>query len=163
MDSISFKLSDIKNTTGITFPLGLMAGNVAATFQTTYDRLMVIDHQGILVHKGVLVAGNDINNAVDALNQSLTVTALDAVSGSPQPGVYPNPVSDKLHINAGGKSISGISIYEITGNKVIDAVFSGGSGSSSAEVSLQHLEPGVYLYSIQVEGSPFMGKLLIQR
>ena len=42
-----------------------------SAYQTTYDRLLVIDKDGILVHKGVVVASNDIDNAVAAIVQSL--------------------------------------------------------------------------------------------
>ena len=70
-------VSGFKKKTGISFPLGLKAGDIAANYENTYDRLMVIDRQGILIHKGALVARNDIDNAVEAINLSLTVTGLD--------------------------------------------------------------------------------------
>ncbi len=64
-------VSSFRNKTGITFPLAIKAGFVASDYETTYDRLMVIDKHGKLVHKGVLAADNDINNAVSAIRQSL--------------------------------------------------------------------------------------------
>lgn len=156
-------VTSFKNTTGITFPLALMGGNVAANYQTTYDRLMVIDQQGILVHKGVLLAANDINNAVEAINQSLSVTGFNTIFNGPDLNIFPNPVTDLLHIDTGGKSVTGISLYDVTGKRVLDAVFPTRQESSIVEVSLKTLKQGVYFYSIRTKGSPYTGKLLIQR
>ena len=156
-------VTNFKITTGISFPLALRGGSVAASYQTTYDRLMVIDGEGILVHKGILVARNDLDNTVEAINQSLAVTGLDLNSDKPQLNVFPNPVSDVLHIETGGVSISGFSLYDITGKRVHDSAFSGLTESSSVEVPLHHLEQGIYFYSIQAEEQLYTGKLFIQR
>lgn len=155
-------MSGFRNSTGITFPLAIKAGFVAADYATTYDRLMVIDHNGILVHKGKIVAGNDINNAVEAIDLSLTVTGLITVSGSPQLNVYPNPVSDVLHIDAEGESISGIELFDVAGKRVLNKLFTGQIEDSSQELSIQHLELGLYFYIIRTGGMPVTGKLLIQ-
>jgi len=64
-------VSSFRNKTGITFPLAIKAGSVASDYETTYDRIMVIDKHGKLFHKGIVAAGNDINNAVTAITQSL--------------------------------------------------------------------------------------------
>jgi len=163
LSSNEASVTGFKNTTGITFPLGLMAGEIAANYKTSYDRLMVIDQQGVLVHKGIIVAGNDIDNTVEAINQSLTTTGFDALSDGPQLKLYPNPVSYVLHINTGGEAISGMELYDVTGKRVFNTVLSLQSESSSVDISLQHLETGFYFYSIQTEGLPYSGKLLIQR
>ncbi len=155
-------VTNFKNTTGISFPLALKGGDVAATYQTTYDRLMVIDGEGILVHKGILVARNDLDNTVEAINLSLSVTGVDLDAASPQVHVYPNPVSNVLHVAAGG-SISGISVYDILGKRVFDVIYSGQSDPSSVGIPLQHLEQGIYFYSIQSDGQLDTGKFIIQR
>ena len=77
--------------------------------------------------------------------------------------VYPNPVSDVLHIYTGGESISGIELYDVTGKRVFDKALSLQPESYSVEISIQHLETGVYFYSIRTEELPYSGKLLIQR
>lgn len=65
------------NATGLSFPLAIKAGSVATDFSTTYDRLMVVDHQGVLVHKGIILAGNDVNNALESIKQSLAAIPTD--------------------------------------------------------------------------------------
>jgi peroxiredoxin len=156
-------VSGFRNKTGISFPLGLKAGDVAATYTNTYDRLMVIDKQGILVHKGVVVAKNDIDNAVEAINQSLTVTGFDAELDRKPLTLYPNPVSDVLHIKPGVESISGIELFDVTGKQVLNTVLPLQTEKSSIDISVRHLETGIYIYSVRTEGSSYSGKLLIQR
>ncbi len=156
-------VTEFKNAAGISFPLALMGGDVAANYQTTYDRMLVIDGMGILVHKGILVAGNDIDNALKAINQSLSVTGFELVSDGPRFSVFPNPVTDIMYINTRGESVAGISLFDITGKLVQEVVFTGAVESSDIKISLQHLDQGIYLYSIQSEGNRYTGKLLIQR
>lgn len=49
-----------KSRTGITFPLLLNASSVATTYQTTYDRLIVLNKEREVVFKGTQLAGNDL-------------------------------------------------------------------------------------------------------
>ena len=50
---------------------------MAVNYKMTYDRLMVIDRAGILVHKGLVLASNDIDNTIAAIEESLTVTGVE--------------------------------------------------------------------------------------
>jgi peroxiredoxin len=75
-------VTGFRSRTGITFPLAIKAGHVAATYSTTYDRLMVIDHNGVLVHKGIINAANDINNAKAAIAASLATISEDPCSSA---------------------------------------------------------------------------------
>lgn len=163
LSSSEATVTAFKNTTGISFPLGLTAGAIAANYQTTYDRFMVVDPQGVLVHKGIVVAGNDINNTVAAINQNLTVTAIEDVIDGPLMAVYPNPASNMLHINTGQELATGLDLYDVTGKRVLSDDLSNQPESSIVDVSIEHLLPGVYFYSIRTEGLPYSGKLLIQR
>jgi peroxiredoxin len=69
-DGNSSSVQAFKNNTGVSFPLLLMASGVAKDYDTTYDRLVVIDKDGNIAHKGSSAATNDIGNVtskVDAL------------------------------------------------------------------------------------------------
>lgn len=156
-------VSGFKSSTGITFPLGIKGGNVAAIYKSTYDRLMVIDKTGTLVHKGIVVAANDIDNTVTAIEEALAVTGIDELSLGLGPKVFPNPASEVLHVNRGEEEISGIALYDLMGKKVMETALNSGEVFNDIEVSLHDLEPGVYLYLVRTEGAPYTGKLLIQR
>ena len=152
-----------KNSTGITFPLGIKGGDVSAAFKSTYDRLLVIDKAGTLVHKGQIAASNDISNAVEAIEEGLMVTGVEDLNSELGPRVFPNPASDLIHVHAGEKAIRGITLYDLSGKKVKETNLNSGQAHSDMELDLSDLNPGVYFYSVTTQGSPSTGKLLIQR
>jgi len=154
-------VTGFRESTGITFPLALMAGDVAASFETTYDRLMVINSDGILVHKGLVVAANDISNTIEAVNQNLALTGLDRTGIPAGFVVYPNPATDLLTIDSGGEPIKRFRMYDSHGKRVYDMYVSG-IPSPVLEISLDGYEPGVYLYSVTTDNSNVSGKLIIQ-
>ena len=153
-------VNGFRNSTGITFPLALKGGEVASTYQTTYDRLMVVNREGILVHKGIVGAGSDINNVVEAINEALIASQVGNHSDKALFELYPNPVSDILHFSTDG-AVEGISICQITGEVVMHVDLRNNAGSSDVEISLKHLEQGIYFYTIQKAGDPVTGKIMV--
>lgn len=53
-------VQSFKTATGVSFPLLLNASDVAAKYQTTYDRIFVIDKSGKIVFSGTRAAASDI-------------------------------------------------------------------------------------------------------
>lgn len=156
-------VAGFKSATGITFPLGIKGGDVQVAYKTTYDRLLVIDKAGTLVHKGLVLASNDINNAVNAIEEALTVTGVDDLYSEKGPAVYPNPASNFVHVRAGEEQITGITLFDLSGKKVKESIPNSSNTSSEIELDLSDLNPGVYFYSVRAGGSLRSGKLLIQR
>jgi peroxiredoxin len=64
-------LEAFKNSTGVTFPLLLMASAVASDYGTTYDRLVVVDKEGKIAFKGSLNANSDIPDVKETVNSLL--------------------------------------------------------------------------------------------
>ncbi len=155
-------VTGFKNSTGITFPLAIKGGDVAVNYKTTYDRLMVIDRAGVLVHKGIVAASNDIENTIAAIEESLIVTGVEDLF-SDRANVYPNPAKDVLHVSAGADIISGITLFDLNGRKVMESTLFNQRAGNEFEVDLHDFEPGVYFYSLETEGVPFTGKLVIQK
>ncbi len=155
-------VAGFKNTTGITFPLAIKGGDVAVNYKTTYDRLMVINRAGILVHKGLVVASNDIDNTIAAIQESLTVTGVeDQISD--RPSVYPNPANDVLHVSAGSDLVSGFSLFDLSGRKVMESSSFAGQALSEFQVDLHEFESGAYIYRIETEEESVTGRVLIQK
>ena len=50
--------------TGVTFPLGLKGSGVAREYGTTYDRLVVVNADGIIAYSGKRIAANDLDEVV---------------------------------------------------------------------------------------------------
>lgn len=53
-------VSSFKETTGITYPLGLMAGELEGLYNTTYDRIIVIDQQDTIRYKSTSEATSSV-------------------------------------------------------------------------------------------------------
>ncbi len=70
-DGNNAAVESFKSTTKVTFPLLLKASAVAGSYNTTYDRLVVIDKAGIVAFKGTQIASNDIDKAVAKVNDLL--------------------------------------------------------------------------------------------
>jgi hypothetical protein len=55
---------------GVTFPLAIGAGSVSSAFGISYDRLVVVDQEGVIRHKGSTAAVNDaagVSSIIDGL------------------------------------------------------------------------------------------------
>jgi thiol-disulfide isomerase/thioredoxin len=60
-----------RDVTDVTFPLLLNAASVGNSFNTTYDRLVVVDKKGKIAHRGSRAATNDVNTVVATVNDLL--------------------------------------------------------------------------------------------
>lgn len=69
-DGNASSVQGFKTATGVSFPLLLTASGVAASYKTTYDRLVVIDKAGKIVFTGTQGAAGDVD-AVKLKVQSL--------------------------------------------------------------------------------------------
>ena len=123
---------------------------------------MVINRAGILVHKGLVVASNDINKTIAAIEESLTVTGVED-QVSERPGVYPNPAKDVLHISAGSDIVSGFTLFDLSGRKVMESNLFAGQVLSEFQVDLHEFESGAYIYRLETEKESVTGRVLIQK
>lgn len=64
-------VQSFKKLSNLTFPLLLEASGVAKSFETSYDRLVIVDKKGIVRFKGTQLAGNDITNAKKVIDEYL--------------------------------------------------------------------------------------------
>lgn len=156
-------VTGFKNSTGITFPLAIKAGKVAAAYGTTYDRFMVIDRDGVLAHKGIIGASNDLNNTIAAIDQSLMAAGISGLTAA-EAGVrvYPIPARNEVHFDS-EEPIRQVSIYDAAGKLVLSESESSGSGGATRTYSVSTLKTGLYFYQLQRADGVVRGKLLIQR
>lgn len=64
-------VQSFKSTTGVSFPLLLTASSVAASYKTTFDRLVVIDKTGNIAFSGTKGAASDADAAKAVVDQLL--------------------------------------------------------------------------------------------
>lgn len=156
-------VTGFKNSTGITFPLALKAGSVAADYVTSYDHLVVIDRDGVLAHKGSNGAANDVNNAISAIDESLMTAGIfgrPAVESGVR--IYPVPANDVIHFES-EEAMGQIKIYNAAGKLVLVENNGSRQGVLSHALTVSSLSFGLYYYTVQKEDGPASGKLLIQR
>ena len=64
-------VDNFQSTTGVTFDLLLNGSNVESNYGITYDRLVIVDADGILAFKGSTAARSNIDDVKEALNEML--------------------------------------------------------------------------------------------
>jgi peroxiredoxin len=62
-------VENFRNTTGVTFDLLLNASALQNSYNTTYDRLLVVDSNGEIVFKGTSTASSDVDEVVALINK----------------------------------------------------------------------------------------------
>ena len=160
-------VTGFQSTTKITYPLLLKAGDMEQKYSTTYDRLMVIDQEGKLRHKGSTVVSNDLNNAVSVIEELFTTTStgsLEGANGSPVTGIYPNPASENasIHLTLEKEASVDIRIYNLTGQEIISlgkATFP--SGRHVREIPARDLPAGIYMVRTFISGQVYTSKMVV--
>lgn len=70
-DGSNSGVENFKNSTGVTFPLGVKGSGIARDFGSTYDRLVVVNKESKIAFKGSSVAANDLSEVVDLVKTLL--------------------------------------------------------------------------------------------
>lgn len=104
------------------------------------------------------VAVTDVNGC----SNTSTITNVNSVGineyGKFIVEVYPNPVSNELTINAGGKEIKSIVLFNALGAEVKNETIS----STSTTSDLRMLEPGMYFLKLNLEGESQVIRIIKQ-
>ncbi len=156
-----------KSTTKISYPLLLKAGDMESNYSTTYDRVIVIDREGKIRHKGSTVVHNDLDKAISVIEGLFSTTGigdLDAAKGSPVSGIYPNPVDEEasIRITLEKEASVDIRIYNLTGQEILyleTETFP--SGSHVREIPAGDLPAGVYMVRTLVSGQAYTSKMVV--
>jgi peroxiredoxin len=153
----SARLPGFKSATGVTFPLGVDGSSVAQSFGSNYDKLAVIDKNGVLVHKTSSGGANgDIDNALEKIVEALDImaTSIDDEFNKKSAFLsqnYPNPVSGETTIsfNLKEKSYVDLIIYDITG-KIVSTLVSEERALGNHEITFNAstLNSGIYYYQL---------------
>lgn len=171
-DGSNAQVMNFKSQTGISYTLLVQAGNMSSLYNTTYDRALVIDKNGILRFKGTSGVSNDLNNATNAIDQWLDE---DDATGIYDPRenprfylgkIVPNPVRSQAHLNfvlQEGNHTS-IQIFNAHGQEVLtpfDAYRDRGNHEITFNLSV--LKNGLYFYTIRSGSFLDTKKLVVER
>ncbi|KPL16371.1 MAG: hypothetical protein AMS23_04355 [Bacteroides sp. SM1_62] len=160
-------ITAFKSSTKITYPLLLKAGDMEQKYTTTYDRVLVIDQEGKIGHKGSTVVNNDLDNAVSVIEGLLATTSagyLEVADGSPAIGLYPNPVDQNasLHLILAKEAMVDIRIYNLAGQEFIylgEEALS--SGSHVRDIPSGDLPSGIYVLRALISGQVYTRKMVV--
>ena len=71
-DGNASSVESFKRATGISFPLLLNSSGVVADYKTTYDRLVLIDKDGLIIFSGSQVAAADIQTVKEKIDEQFS-------------------------------------------------------------------------------------------
>ena len=157
-----------KSTTKITYPLLLKAGDMEEDYKTTYDRVIVIDREGKIRHKGSTVVYNDLDAAIgviEGLFATTDVTELAGADPSPVAGIFPNPVDEiaSLHLNLESESPVAIRIYNLAGREIMNlGEETLPAGQQVRQIPAGDLPSGPYLLRTAISGKVYTNKMLVR-
>lgn len=169
-------VSGFKSLTGLTFPLAIKAGSVSSSYSITYDRLLVIDQNGIIQHKGTSTAYNDVSTVKMLIGDLLDVTIdpgdggatfisdANITSDNEKVQVFPNPASDVLYFSLYTEKdpVIKLMVYDITGKMLETKAYDMGIGRKKLTVDIHHLDRGIYIYKIKIDREIKTGSIFIQ-
>lgn len=158
-------VSNFAASTGITFPLALNANSVKVDYSWNYDRIVVIDKEGIIRRKANTAADNDIVGSSEVIQTYLDAPlGLEEFTSFSGFSLYPIPARDILHMDIDLDEASDVQmiISDITGKERINLSYILGSGQQNLSINTEDLAQGLYLYTIRVKDTVEAGKFLIQ-
>lgn len=165
-DGNSSSVTRFAQRTGITYPLALKGSAVASSYSTTYDRILVFDTDGILLHKST---ANAIASVVQSARDVIE-TSLGKISGifnleqtKISLNAYPNPTDDILYIDNPFENEENvlIRIHDLSGRLAYEAklLYPG----SRISLSTQNLAQGNYILQMNNFKSVANKKIIVYR
>ncbi len=162
-------VEDFQSTTGITYPLCLMASDLLNKYSITYDRIVVVDKDGIIQFKSTANSTSGIvKQAADAVDASLQVpTAVNNISDMDKSlKIYPVPARNIVQVDGPLQpgetarvrliSAEGTIVAEETVNTLT-------AGEKSIHIPVRDLTNGIYIVQYTTPGITLTKKLVVNK
>ena len=153
-DGNASSVTSFKNRTGITYPMALNGSALTSVYSTTYDRILVVDQEGILQFKGTSNASSDVTNMVAEQLEELLKSGATGIDNIDAPRnelyVYPNPVRDYATVQSDfdpGTEVQ-LSLIGINGQLAVDEIVQTDQ-SGQIKVDLNSYTAGLYYLRIR--------------
>lgn len=172
-------VSSYRSITGITYPLALNGGFVQSAYSTTYDRILVVDKDGILRYKGsVNATTSEVASAVSAISTYLAMEPSGGDDGDDDDGgddgdgsnilnapsddrleFYPSPTNGPFTVS--GTELSTMNQLTITdlNGKVHENL--GLQNTSHIHLDLSPLKPGLYFLKLSGNEQELIRKIVV--
>ncbi len=155
--------------TKLTYPLLLNAGSMTSKYSTTYDRVLVIDQEGVIRHKGTTPVSSGLDAAIPVIDELLTTTSAAYPQNKSVAGlevVFPNPADDmaRIRFTLDRKAFVRIRLLNTLGQEIrIVAREELFSGTHTRKISTSDLRPGIYLVQMEIPERSFSRKLIVKQ
>lgn len=146
------QVQNFKSNSSLSFRVMQQGSTMANSWGTTYDRIVVVDQEGKLGFKHGGLASTHIDKAVEYIQGALndTQTSAEDLKKS-ELAIYPNPVNEiaNVRFNLETQEKVSISVYNITGMKVMDIDHSSSIGLNTVSFDTNRLNSGINFIHIQ--------------
>lgn len=166
-DGSSSGVNGFKSQTGLNINYLMKGSSAAKSWATTYDRLSVVDKNGMIAFKGTQVSSSDIGNAKTAIENALQMATAttDLDENSMRFLNYPNPFSahTSVRFQLDKSSLVSLDLFDVTGKKVRELTNKNyPSGEHILLFSKGQLEDGIYFLRLKTGGTVLTHKMIIQ-
>ena len=153
------QVTSFMNETSLNGIFCLNANSFSTLYSTTYSRIMVIDHNQVLVHKtgngtgiNTTEAAEEISSALDEISR---ITSVNKPHEKRVMGIYPNPANDNITIETNYDGIVSLSLLDQTGKLIrVQKI------KNNANLNLSGYPSGTYFIKIESNNQVFWEKLI---
>lgn len=167
-DGTSQQVTDFKSTTGVEYIMLLKGSKIASSFASTYDRILVIDQQGIIQYKSTDYATEQVTaeakTVIEGLLEGQHTSGINQQQSENPVQVFPNPASEYFFVNNPFKNAAYIqvSVIDIAGKELISELHDF-NVRENIPVLVSDLSQGVYLVKLESPSGETVVKKLIKK
>jgi peroxiredoxin len=163
------QVKTFKTITGLNMPILKNGSQLAQSWSVSYDRLVVIDSEGIMRHKSTQSALSSAESAKSVITDLLNnlTTDINELSSSKEflSQNYPNPVAGISTIQFFVETAGDVElvISDISGKRIsmpVSGYFP--PGPHKIQINSWKLKPGIYLYSLVANNNRATRKFLVK-
>ncbi len=163
-------VESFKSSTGITYPLCLMASSLESLYKISYDRLIVVDKEGIIRYRtssnSISAVVSNVAGAIEDIFKADTMAMGTGLRPGPETGlkIYPVPAADHIYVQSPSLDLSRarISIINSIGKVLLDEKASGYSSTDgNLNIPVSQLHDGIYFLRIAADGKAVTRKFSV--
>ena len=167
-DGTTAQVESFSTSTNTSFEILQKGSQVAQNWQTTYDRIIVIDSEGNMAFKGDGLVSTHLDQAIDAVQKALNASSATAVTdldeNSFSVSLFPNPAINELHVSLNLKTKGTLSaqVYDLSGKLVFSHKTKAyDAGSNQLFIPTRGFKKGLHVLHLQTAGKTVVKKFMV--
>jgi hypothetical protein len=145
-------VESFQSKTGANYPLLQKASGTASLYNSTWDRLIIVDQEGKIAFKGTKLVSSDLNAAISIINNLLLVNDISQIQKDFTIEIFPNPFSSFLQvkINNTNREEIDIAVKNLHGQIILSPNKSDILYNNSYLINLEDISSGLYFVEISI-------------